>query len=88
MPNNCSAPGCRSNYDSNDRILVFMMPLKPDELKHAWLRALYREDVDELKVVYVCSKHFQYTHKVPNGDGIYREMPRSRPKLKDGAVPA
>ena len=66
---------------------------RPDELKHAWLRALHREDVDELKVVYVCSKHFreediEYIHRVPNGDGSYREKPRSRPKLIEGAVPA
>ena len=27
-------------------------------------------------------------HRVPNGGGSYREMPRSRPKLKEGAVPA
>ena len=92
MPNNCSAPGCRSNYDPTDRIPVFKMPEKPDELKHALLRALHRDDIDELKVVYVCSKHFregeaETTHKVPNGDGSYREILRSRPKLKDGAVP-
>ena len=30
----------------------------------------------------------EYMHRVPNGDGSYREMPRSRPKLKEGAVPA
>ena len=35
------------------------MPEKPDELKHAWLRALHRDNIDELKVVYVCSKHFR-----------------------------
>ena len=92
MPNNCSAPGCKSNYDPTDRIPVFKMPQKPDELRHAWLRALHRDDIDELKVVYVCSKHFredevQTTHKVPNGDGSYREIPRNRPKLKYGAVP-
>ena len=68
------------------------MPEKPDELKYAWLRALHRDDIDELKVVYVCSKHFregevETTHKVPNGDGSYREILRSRLKLKDGAVP-
>ena len=55
MPNNCSAPGCRSNYDPTDRIPVFKMPEKPDKLKHAWFRALHRDDIDELKVVYVCS---------------------------------
>ena len=92
MPNNCSAHVCRSNDDPMDRIPVFKMALRPDELKHAWLRALHR-DVDELKVVYVGSKHFreediEYMHRVPNGDGSYREMPRSRPKQKEGAVPA
>ena len=40
----------------------------------------------------MCSKHFregeaETTHKVPNGDGSYREILRSRLKLKDGAVP-
>ena len=93
MPNNCSAPGCKSNYSPTDRIPVFKMPQKPDELRHAWLRApLHRDDIDELKAVYLCSKHFredkaETTHKVPNGDGSYREIPRNRPKLKDGAVP-
>ena len=67
------------------------MPEKPDELKHSWLRSLHRDDIDELKVVYVCSKHFregevETTHKVPNGDGSYREILLSRPKLKDRAV--
>ena len=38
-------------------------------------------------------KHFregdiEYTHKVPNGDGTYREIPRSHLKLNEGAVPA
>ena len=56
------------------------------------LRALHRDDIDELKVVYVYSKHFredevETTHKVPKGDGSFREIPRNRPKLKDGAVP-
>ena len=39
----------------------------------------------------MCSKHLRVdevetTHKVPNGDGSYREILRRRPKLKDGAV--
>ena len=93
MPNACSAPGCStSNYNPTDRMPVFTMPQKPDQLRHAWLRALHREDRDYLKVVYVFSKHFrkdeiETTHRVPNGDGSYREIPRSRPKLKDGTVP-
>ena len=81
MLNNCFAPGCRSNYDPTDRIPVFKIPEKPDELKHAWLRALHRDYIDELKLVYVCTKHFR-EDKVLNGDGSYREILRSRPKLK------
>ena len=92
MPNCYSAPGCRSNCDPNDAIPVFKFPQKPDELPHAWLRALHRDDIDELKIAHVCPKNFrdnevETTHKVPNGDGSYREIPRSRPKLRDGAVP-
>ena len=93
MPNRCSAPRCKSNYDNEEQVPVFRVPLKPDELRHAWLRSLHREGLDELKVVYVCSKHFkdgdiEYTYKIPNGDGTYREIPRKCLKLKDGAVPS
>ena len=92
MPTSCSAPGCNSNYKSEDRVTLFKMPQKPDQLRHAWVRALRRDDIDELKAVYVCANHFrtediEYTHKVPNGDGTFRETPRVNPKLKDDAVP-
>ena len=40
IPSNCSAPGCRSNYDKDERISVFKLPQTPDQLRHAWLRAL------------------------------------------------
>ena len=30
----------------------------------------------------------EYTHRVPNGDGSYREIPRSKLKLKEGTVPS
>ena len=93
MPNTCSAPGCKSNYKPEDRIPVFKMPQKPDELRHAWVRALHREGIDDLKTIFVCVKHFreediQYTHKVPNGDGTYHEIQRKNPTLKEGTVPA
>ena len=93
MPSRCSAPGCRSNYDDDERIPVFKMPHKPDELRHSWIRALHRDYIHELKDVYVCSLHFkeeeiERTYKVPNGDGTFREMPRKYLKLKEGAVPS
>ena len=92
MPNTCSARGCKSNYNPEDRIPVFRMPQQLDELRQSWIRALHREDLDNLKTVFVCVKHFreediEYTHKVPNGDGTYREFPRKNLKLKDWTVP-
>ena len=83
---------CKSNYDDDERVPVFKMPHKPDQLRHAWIRALHREDIHELNAIYVCSKHLredevESTYKVPNGDGIYREMPRKYLKLKE-AVPS
>ena len=50
MPNTCSAPGCKSNYNPEDRIPVFRMPQQPDELRQSWIRALHREDLDNLKL--------------------------------------
>ena len=89
MPN-CSAPECKGNYTSEDRVTIFKLPEGPPELRHAWIRALHREDISDLKMVYVCAKHFQeedieYFHKVPRGDGSFYEVPRG--KLKPGAVP-
>ena len=86
------APGCKSNYKPDERIPCFRLPKAPPELKQAWIRALHRENIDELKEIFVCIKHFraedvEYTHKVPNGDGTFREIPRASPKLKDGAIP-
>ena len=68
------------------------MPQKPYKLRQAWVRALRRDDIDELKTVFVCAKHFrtediEYMHNVPNGDGTIRKIPRVNPKLKDDAVP-
>ena len=90
MPN-CSNPGCRGNYTPEDRVPVFKLPDGPPELRHAWIRALHRDDISDLKIVYVCAKHFQkedihYFHTVPRGDGTSYEVPRGRPKLNHTAV--
>ena len=92
MPN-CSAPGCRGNYTPEDRVPVFKLPDVPPELLHAWIRALHRDDISELKIVYVCAKHFpkediQYFNTVPKSDGTSYEVPQGRPKLNPGAVPS
>ena len=59
MPSSCSAPGCTSNYDQDDRVPIFRMPDKPPELRQAWISALHRDDIGTLKVVNVCAKHFR-----------------------------
>ena len=43
----------------DERVSVFKLPLKPDQLRHAWLQALHREDIEDLKAVNVCVKHFR-----------------------------
>ena len=91
MPTSCSAPGCKCNYKSEDRVTLFKMQQNPDQLRHAWVRALRRDDIDELKAVYVCVKQFrtediEYSHKVPNGESTFREISRVNPKLRDDAV--
>ena len=93
MPNSCSVPGCKSNYNVGDRVPVFKMPESPPDLKYAWTRALHREDIGDLKAVFVCIKHFQKedidsTFKVPKGDGTFTEVPRVKPMLKEGTVPS
>ena len=92
MPNSCSVFGCKSNYNDDDRVPVFKLPTKPDELSHRWIQVLRGDDLRSFKGVYVCVNQFreediEYTHKVPNGDGTYREIARVNPKLKDDAVP-
>ena len=92
MPNSCAVFGCKINYNDDHRVPVFKLPTKPDNLRHRWLQVLRRYDLQLFKGVYMCVNHFrqedfEYTHKVPNGDGTYREIPRVNPKLKDGAVP-
>ena len=79
MPN-CSAPGCRGNYTPEDRVPVFKLPDGPPELRHARIRDLHRDDISDLKMVYVRAKHFQkedlqYFHTVPRGDGTSYEVP-------------
>ena len=58
MPNQCSAPGCRSNYRREPYTPVFKLPATPTTLHDQWLNALHRENIDTLKHIYVCMHHF------------------------------
>ena len=93
MPNSCFVFGCKSNYKSDEHVPVFKLPMKPDELRHTWIRALRRDDLHHFKGVYLHIKHFreediEYTHRIPNRDGTFREIARINPRLKQGAIPA
>ena len=84
---------CRTVLPLDVRVPVFKLPEGPPEVRHAWIRALHREDIASLKNVYVCSKHFlkediELYHTVPKGDGTFYEVPRGRPKLKPSAIPS
>ena len=59
MSSSFSVPSCTSNYHPDDRVPIFRMPDIPPALKQAWIRALLRENLDSLKVVNVCVKHFR-----------------------------
>ena len=63
------------------------MPESPPDLKYPWTR----EDIGDLKAVYVCIKHFQkedidFTFKVPKRNGTFAEVQRVKPMLKEGTV--
>ena len=82
MPNQCSAPICRSNYRGEPYTPVFKLPTAPSELRHQWLRALPRVDIENLKHVYVCLLHFHpedivTVDKIVQADGSITEKLRS-----------
>ena len=53
MPNKCSAPSCRSNYDGEPHTPVFKLP-QDKEIAEKWLHALHRVGILEIKnVLYV-----------------------------------
>ena len=59
MPNKCSAPGCRSNYDGEPHTPIFKIPNGPPHIVYQWKRFLHREFIEEIKKIYVCLKHFR-----------------------------
>ena len=74
MPNRCSATNCKSNYYPGDPYIpVFKLPNEPEEIRKQWLNVLRRENISDLKYVFVCIHHFhdndvERTYKIPNPD--------------------
>ena len=83
MPNSCSVPGCRSNYDGGVSTPCFQLP-KNEELRREWIRALHREGIEKLASVFVDEKHFcSYDLIVDNHDRllhIRRQIGKETPK--------
>lgn len=48
MVNKCSVPGCRGNYDAENKVHVFSFPVD-SVLKNAWIRAIPRKDITYTK---------------------------------------
>ena len=93
MPNHCSAPGCRSNYRGEPYTPVFKLPTTPHELRIQWLNALHRDNIGDLKNIYVCMLHFHTkdiitVDRVLQADGNFTETVRTRPRLCLNAVPS
>ena len=61
------------------------------DVREKWLRALHREDIEDLKNISVCSKHFAAQDLIteadmPQPDGSIQKIPR-RPILCENAIP-
>ena len=92
MPNRCSAPGCRSNYSGETPTPVFKMPSGPPQLVTKWKSFLHRENIEDIKNIHVCLKHFhdedvETYFVIPQPDGTNLEVKRTVPRLHRDAVP-
>ena len=92
MPNQCSAPGCRSHYQGESHSSFSTSYCIPTQTRHQWLRALHLVDIENLKHVYVCLLHFHpkdivTVHKIVQAEESTTEMLCERPKPRPNAVP-
>ena len=57
MVNKCSVPGCTTNHAGKEKGPVFELP-EDEEQRKIWLRFINEKDVENLKHIFVCWKHF------------------------------
>ena len=69
----CCVTGCRSNYDSTDKVAVFRLPKNKDE-RERWMKAIPRDNIPDNVNTVVCIKHF------PDGFETVSVKGRLRPK--------
>lgn len=92
MPLKCCVPGCRGNYDDNEKISVFKFP-SDAERRRVWSSKIPRENFEPTSRSVVCAKHFSPQFIVTydsatRPDGSVLTVERSRPKLTDDAYPS
>ena len=92
MPRKCCVPGCRGNYDANEKISVFSFP-SDSQKRNLWLSKIPREDFQPTAQSVVCAKHFSEqfivrSDSVTRPDGSVLVVERTRLKLRDDAYPS
>ncbi|KAG8180952.1 hypothetical protein JTE90_024701 [Oedothorax gibbosus] len=90
MVNTCVVPGCRGNYDKNEKVTLFRFPKDKFQLQK-WVSTIPRENFTPSKHSRVCLRHFKeeeirrHTEAFENGQKL--SVALQQPRLKDGAVP-
>lgn len=92
MPSSCSVPGCRSNYQSSEKVKVFQFPERGTPQFEKWMKKIPRKDWTPGSRSVVCILHFRDDQVIKEDsftlpDGTVKVIPRQRFKLVDGAVP-
>ncbi|GBM20604.1 hypothetical protein AVEN_261722-1 [Araneus ventricosus] len=94
MPSKCFVSGCRSNYNSENKVRVFSFP-RNDALKTQWLQAIHREDKREpSKASKICALHFKAEDIVTEASGFDSKtqeiitVPLQKHRLRPNAIPS
>ena len=59
MVNKCVVPGCKSGYDSSDKVPSFRFPFKRPDLLKKWIQFVGLENWEPSPHSVICSKHFE-----------------------------
>ena len=80
MVKKCCVTGCRSNYDSKNKVSVFRFP-KDKEERERWKKAIPRDNIPDHPDTVICIKHF------PDGFETVPVNGRTRPKNPPSIFP-
>lgn len=92
MPNKCCVPGCKGNYNPNQKVPVFSFP-RDSELRRKWTCAIPRKDFVPSNHTKVCEIHFRkedliwFSRAQDSVTGKVLSVKLGHPRLKADAVP-